>query len=280
MRTATAAHRPATSRPSRALGLACRAAACAALAVVVVVSASCSPDTSAEDLEEVRWRLASRMTSGGESIEALDEAPVTATFDGETVSGSGGCNSYSASYGTDGSTIDIGPVAATLMACPEPVMAQEQAFFEALELAAEFRVVEGELVLLDEDGEEVLRFDATEPATLAGTYWVATGINDGREAVVSVLEGTEVTAVFDQDGEVSGSTGCNSYTGPFDTDGDALSIGPLAATEVFCEDPEGVMEQEQAFLAAMENVVVYELEDDRLTLRDADGATQVTLVAP
>ena len=95
-----------------------------------------------------------------------------------------------------------------------------------------------------------------------------------------MIEGSEVSAVFDSDGEVSGSTGCNSYSGPFETDGDALSIGPLAATEMFCEEPEGVMDQEQAFLAAMENAAVYELAEDRLTLRDADGATQVTFVAP
>lgn len=240
--------------------------------------AGCSASGTASDLEDVRWKMTS-LAIDGETAEALPDADVTAAFDGGTVSGSGGCNSYSAAYVTEGSAIEIGPAAATLMACPEPVMGQEQAFFAALDAAAEYRVTETELVLLDGGDGEVLSFEAAEPVALEGTTWVATGITNGREAVVSVVQGSEVTALFDGVGEVSGSAGCNSYGGSFEAEDDSISIGPLAATEMYCEEPEGVMEQEQAFLAAMQNVAVYELAEDQLTLRDADGAAQVTFVA-
>ncbi len=248
------------------------------LAAVALALIACSDGGTASDLEDVRWKMTSYAT-GGEMADVLPDADVTAAFDGGTVSGSGGCNSYSAAYVTEGSAIEIGPAAATLMACPQPVMEQEQAFFAALSAVGEYRVTGTELTLLDEHGGEVLRFEATEPLALEGTTWIATGVNNGREAVVSVVQGSEVTALFGGAGEVSGSAGCNSYSGSFEVDGDSISIGPLAATEMFCEEPEGVMEQEQAFLAAMQNATVYELAEDLLTLRGADGAAQVTFVA-
>ena len=242
---------------------------CVLLVVGSLALAGCTSSGTASDLEDVRWKMIA-MAIDGETADALPDVDVTAAFDGGAVSGSGGCNSYSAAYVTEGSAIEIGPAAATLMACPEPVMGQEQAFFAALDAAVEYSVTESELVLLDEGGGEVLRFEATEPISLEGTTWIATGINNGREAVVSVVQGSEVSAVFDETAEVSGSAGCNSYGGSFEADGDSISIGPLAATEVFCEQPEGVMEQEQAFLAAMQNATVYELTEDQLTLRDSE----------
>ena len=173
MRLVTAPGCRPRHRPASIASLVWRLAACSALVVAAAAAAACSSDAPAEDLAGVRWRLLSYVTTAGETVEALDETVVTATFDGDTVSGSGGCNTFSAGYETDGDSIEIGPVAATLMACPEPVMAQEQVFFEGLGAAAEFRATEDELVLLDDSGTELLRFDATEPAALEGTYWVA-----------------------------------------------------------------------------------------------------------
>ena len=41
---------------------------------------------------------------------------------------------------------------------------------------------------------------------------------------------------------------------------------------MFCGEPAGVMEQEQAYLAALTQVVTYNVDGDRLELRSADGA--------
>ena len=110
-------------------------------------------------------------------------------------------------------------------------------------------------------------------STLAGTSWQATGINNGKEAVVS-QEGTEkVTAQFGADGTLSGSGGCNTYSGPYTTSGaDQITIGALASTEMAC--PEPAMEIEQMYFAALANVATYQIEGTTLTLRDAGGATQ------
>ena len=96
--------------------------------------------------------------------------------------------------------------------------------------------------------------------------------NNGQEAVVSVILGTEITAYFGEDGQLTGSAGCNNYTATYEIDGDQIKIGPAATTRMACGEPEGVMEQEAAYLAALEMASSYQFEDQkRLILLDAEG---------
>ena len=71
------------------------------------------------------------------------------------------------------------------------------------------------------------------------------------------------------DGTVSGSNGCNRFTGPYTVDGDQLEIGQVAVTEMACEPPADAVER--AFMAALEEVAGWSVEDGELTLSDADG---------
>jgi heat shock protein HslJ len=40
-----------------------------------------------------------------------------------------------------------------------------------------------------------------------------------------------------------------------------------------CPQPDGIMDQEAAYFAALERVASYQIDGDQLTLKDADGAT-------
>jgi heat shock protein HslJ len=161
------------------------------------------------------------------------------------------------------------------MACPPAVTAQATAFRSALSRAAAYRVANERLELLDAGGGVLARFDP-QSQSLAGT-WQVTGYNNGREAVVSLIIGTAITMTFDDDGRVSGSAGCNNFTSTYRLEGDKLSIGPAAATRRMCASPEGIMEQEQRFLNALETVANARLEGDRLEFRTAQGALAATL---
>jgi heat shock protein HslJ len=88
--------------------------------------------------------------------------------------------------------------------------------------------------------------------------------------MVSVLPGTRITAVLDQ-GQISGSAGCNNYNGAYVIDGNNISIGPLASTKMMCADPEGVMEQESQYLSAMNSVAKYQVIANRLELISKSG---------
>ena len=88
----------------------------------------------------------------------------------------------------------------------------------------------------------------------------------------SLVIGSEITANFDEDGRMSGSAGCNTYNASYEATEDTISIGVIASTEMACMDPEGVMDQEVLYLAALQNAAVYTIQDDRLEIRDQDGA--------
>jgi heat shock protein HslJ len=108
--------------------------------------------------------------------------------------------------------------------------------------------------------------------------WQATFYNNGKGGAVSVILGTEITAVFDQEGNLGGSAGCNNYRASYEIDGTSISIGPAASTRMFCAEPEGIMDQESQYLAALETAASYRLEGDKLELRTADGALVASYV--
>jgi heat shock protein HslJ len=167
-----------------------------------------------------------------------------------------------------------------MMACMEPagVMEQETAYLAALATAAAFTVQGSVLELRTADGALAVSYVAQEPAALGTNEWLITSYNNGRDAAVSPLLNTELTLAFQEDGNVTGSAGCNRYFGAFVADGDALQIGPLATTRALCPEPEGAMTQEQEFLAALQAAATFTIQGDMLDIRMADGAIAVMAV--
>ena len=116
---------------------------------------------------------------------------------------------------------------------------------------------------------------ASEDMKLYQSATLATGINNGKSGVQSLLAGTTVTATFTEDGTVTGSSGCNRFSGAYERDGNAIKIGPLAGTRMMCTEPAGIMEQESHYLKALENASTFNVEGKTLELRDAQAALQV-----
>jgi len=231
------------------------------------------PNGDAVDLDGTAWVLSSLP---GRSL--LPDVVATARFEGGRVQGTDGCNRYTAPYTTKGSSLQVGARGPTTrMACPPAVMRQADAFIGALVRADTYRVVDGQLQLATTDGALLATLSA-QPSSLAGTSWRVTGYNNGKQAVVSVLAGTDLTMAFARDGKVSGSAGCNGFTAPYRGEGQKLALGPVAATRKFCATPDRVMEQEQQFLQALAVVASARFEGRRLELRTAAGALAVTLV--
>ncbi len=100
---------------------------------------------------------------------------------------------------------------------------------------------------------------------LRGTAWQLVSLGGA-----DVMEGTTITLRFDDEGQVSGSAGCNSYGGTYGVAEGELSVGMLFSTLMACMEP-GVMEQERAYLAALETAERYELTADQLVITYADG---------
>jgi putative lipoprotein len=120
----------------------------------VTVTVNAAP---ADPLAGSNWSLSSFQPG----TALLANTTITASFDGAGVlSGAGGCNSYSGGYTVEGASLQIGQIASTAMACEAAVMDQEQAYFAALAQAATFELGDGQLVIFDAGGQEILRFVA------------------------------------------------------------------------------------------------------------------------
>jgi heat shock protein HslJ len=227
-------------------------------------------------LDGTSWRLTDYTTQDGKGFTVPAAVTPTASFAGGSISGNAGCNQYQGLYLVDGSSIGIATVATTKMACPGPAATVETAYLEALGLVKTFDVQGDTLTLAGAGGTPQLKYARVVPSTLAGPTWVATGVNTGTGAVSSMVAGTTVTAVFAADGTVSGSGGCNTYSGPYTTDGEKIAIGPLGGMLKLCGSPEGVDAQEAQFPGAMQRATSYAIEGNVLKLRAADGALQVS----
>jgi heat shock protein HslJ len=99
---------------------------------------------------------------------------------------------------------------------------------------------------------------------LAGTSWALESIADQP-----VPDGVSATLAFDA-GQVSGSSGCNTFSGPYTVSGpDSIDIGPLASTRMAC--PEPAMAFEASYLAALDGATTWAVP------ADAPIGTQLTI---
>ncbi|WP_079254060.1 META domain-containing protein [Endozoicomonas arenosclerae] len=90
------------------------------------------------------------------------------------VSGRGPCNGYFGSYTMQEDELQFGRVGSTMMACPEPVMKQEMAFFSAFQ-QVDTMTSNGEmLVLKSRHSKEQMTF-VSESAEVKGVVKSATG---------------------------------------------------------------------------------------------------------
>lgn len=98
---------------------------------------------------------------------------------------------------------------------------------------------------------------------LDGTTWALVSVGDAP-----VPAGSEATLVF-ATGTASGTSGCNTFNGPYVIAGPSLDIGPLASTRKACAGP--IMALEGAYFAALDAVTSWAVP------QDAPMGTQLTL---
>ena len=104
------------------------------------------------------------------------------------------------------------------------------------------------------------------PTGLAGTNWTFVSIG-------GVAVGADRPTALQFDGNrLSGSAGCNRFSGSYSVDGGTLKAGPLMATEMACPG----MALEQAFFRLMAHPVSLTFADEgTLILTGEDGKTAV-----
>ncbi len=107
-------------------------------------------------LTGISWRP---ITVGDEAIPEDSGIFVSFAVDGG-IKGRGGCNNFFGSLEQTESGIEVGPLGATRMACPEPIMSREMAFLKALQNTRGFQVNNDSMRMLDDEGSVLAEFVA------------------------------------------------------------------------------------------------------------------------
>jgi len=121
-----------------------------------------------------RQMVQQNVPGGGAALTGISWRPIT--LDNETIpedsgifvsfgvdggiKGRGGCNNFFGSLEQTESGIEVGPLGATRMACPEPIMSREMAFLEALQNTRGFQVNNDSMRMLDDEGSVLAEFVA------------------------------------------------------------------------------------------------------------------------
>lgn len=221
------------------------------------------------------WHLRSYGMSGGAAVSGftvLPESTITLGFQLDSrVVGSGGCNSFGGSYsvgavGNTGTALTISNLLATLKACADDtLMQQEQIYFTALQSATAYQF-NGDELQIAYGTQEILTFE--RGLTFNNSQWRLLAYGpDGREIPTAP---NAVTTLRIQNDTISGYAGCNTYTGKLSVDGESITVSEVASTLLSCIEP-AVMAQEADFFRYLAAATRYTLSDGQLTLTLEDG---------
>jgi heat shock protein HslJ len=234
-------------------------------------------------MEDITWELEAYGDRG--SLKTLvADTEITAEFKSanRTVVGTGGCNSYFADYEIDNDSLTvIPPIGATEMACPPPIMEQEQEYFDLLETAESFLINNNKLIISCSANKEMVFIEKTEtpdtevPPVIEDITWELEAYGD-RGSLKDLVAGTKITAEFKSaEGQLVGSGGCNGYFVDYEIDNSELTIiPPIGATMMLCF-PQAVMEQEQEYFNLLKTAESFLVHNDKLIISCSDNKEMV-----
>lgn len=114
------------------------------------------------------------------------------------------------------------------------------------------------------------------PFTLAGSKWTLTGMTQNG-TMQQPVAGIQVTLEFSQDGQVTGNSGCNSYSGKFETQGEILKISSLASTLRACADA-NAMAFESGYQTGLAGAQTFQRTGNQLTIMFGNGTGKLEFV--
>lgn len=212
---------------------------------------------------------------GGVAVVSGKEPVITFTGDGQ-INGTTGCNRFFGAYAQEGSKLTFSGVGMTKMACMEDGLMQQESTFAGILSGAAAASLDGagKLTLMGEKGVgfvaapvvPVTMSTPVDPAVLQGAAWIVEDINRS-----GVIDNARLTLTFGADGRVSGSGGCNNFSGTYSVDESKLTLSQLAMTRRACLAPAMSM-QETKYTGALGGITAWVITGDgALELLGDDG---------
>jgi heat shock protein HslJ len=245
-------------------------------------------ETQSSPLTDTRWVLTALH---GQPV--LLGTEISLTLEENRFGGSTDCNAYGGSYNDADGTLIWSGYEITLSACVQVTtledddfdfpwsdngnrfMEQEKAYMSALVRTTSYHLSEDNLELYNVAGELTLLFMRWKrgmqlPGMESGT-WRLISFIDG-EAITSPLAGTEIMLEFEggrlgSRGLMMGTAGCNNYQAHYENSSEGFTVVRVITTDMNCDEPDGVIEQEAYFLNLLAETEAIRLDAHYLRLR-------------
>lgn len=225
-------------------------------------------DASARPRFAGRHDLAAASRRAWRDVALVEGYPITLTFEADSFGGTAACNGYGSAYSIDGNEIMIEGISATEMGCEPAVQAAEQAYFTALADVGDITLAGEELALSGPSTELIFTRQQPVPAEdLVGTLWLLDTIIRG-ETATTVL-GDPARLLMSGDGTFSGSTGCRTFTGRYQTFGSEVQFNEFAAGPEECATE--LLDQDNHVFSVLGDGFTAEIDGQRLTVTSTGG---------
>lgn len=217
------------------------------------------------------------------TFELVPNTTVRMSFEENRISLSAGCNTMFGQYQLDDSQLRVGPLASTMIGCPEALAAQDQRLDEFLTGGPLLSASTDGFTLTGSDGATlvmVTRAIADPDRPLIGSQWRVESIIQ-NEAFVAAVGFDSVVVSFTGD-QVQVNTPCATGSAPYTLleDGN-LTTGELNLTDVVTPDPTvcssdyGVLEAQKVLSEVFGGTVQVDGNASRVTL--TGNGTGITL---
>jgi heat shock protein HslJ len=224
-------------------------------------------------------------------IPVLPDTRASVVYFWDRYAGFDGCSFFVGVYSaTDEGMLSMYGPARTLYAnqcAPMELNAQAAKYNSSLVNVIDYKLEGGQLIANAIEDQRLLTYNPARPVPMVGTDWqLAFYWQPDLRQFNPVLPASTTTIAFTPGGQASGSGGCNDYSASYQGDVQSekvlaatdtyqdlptLTFGPVAAQQAACGDPEGIMEQEQAYFAALGSVAYYLKLGGMLMMVDAEG---------
>lgn len=215
----------------------------------VATAGAVAEKVAASALANTEWQLES-LWPPEIATPVVPGTDVTLGFGIDRYTGFGGCDWFMGMYSITNGELWMQQPAKTLAGCVNKPQATDQqaTFLSMLQSVVTYEVKDNKLVFYNTDKQQMLTMVPLQAVPFEGTTWDALFAFTTEGGVWNpILPGANITAIFDGQ-TLSGSAGCNDYSATYQRQGDRLTLGPVTATKRSCATPEGVMDQEQAYL--------------------------------
>jgi heat shock protein HslJ len=222
-------------------------------------------------------------------VSLLPDTRATVTYFWERYIGFDGCNWFLGVYSAtaDGEMHNYMPASTPNICGPEEFQAQAASFSGSLLEVTAYQLEGEQLIESTVNDQRLLTFNPAKPVPMTNTVWgLSFWWDDDGEQWWPAVFGSSTDITFGAGGEASGSGGCNDYTVGYEGDLQVekvmestdtyaelptLTFGPVAAQQAACEEPKGIMNQEQAYLNTLGSVAYYAKLGGILMMLDAEG---------